>query len=145
LDPQGIREVRDLLIALNEGGTTVFLSSHLLAEVEQLCTRVGIVDRGRMVLQNDLATLLAPTGRVLLRSPDAAQVVALLDGQVVARDGEHLVVRHADPAVLNADLVGRGLRVSAIEAERRTLEQVVLESTGNSGDRIDGPGGGGGR
>jgi ABC-2 type transport system ATP-binding protein len=95
-----------------------------------------------MVLQDDLAALLAPTGRVLVRSPDAAQVVALLDGQVVARDGEQLVVRHTDPAGLNAELVGRGLRVSAIDAERRTLEQVVLDSTGNSGDRIDRPAGG---
>ncbi|PRY45017.1 ABC transporter ATP-binding protein [Umezawaea tangerina] len=142
LDPKGIREIRDLLVALNEAGTTVFLSSHLLAEVEQLCTRVAVVDRGRMVLQDSLAALLAPTGHVLVRSPDAAQVVALLDGQVVARDGDRLVVRHADVAGLNADLVGRGLRVSGIEAERRTLEQVVLDSTGASGDRIDGPTGG---
>ena len=140
LDPKGIREIRDLLIVLNEAGTTVFLSSHLLAEVELLCTRVGIVDRGRMVLQDDLASLRAPTGRVLVRSPDAAEVVALLDGQVVDRDGERLVVRHADAAELNAHLVGRGLRVAAIETERRTLEQVVLESTGASGDRVDRPG-----
>ncbi|MEO6086734.1 MAG: hypothetical protein ABIQ18_26830 [Umezawaea sp.] len=124
---------------MNEAGTTVFLSSHLLAEVELLCTRVGIVDRGQLVLQDDLAALRAPTGRVLLRSPDAAEVVALLNGRVVDRDGERLVVRHADPAELNAQLVGQGLRVAAIEAERRTLEQVVLESTGASGDRIDGP------
>jgi ABC-type multidrug transport system ATPase subunit len=139
LDPKGIREIRDLLIALNEAGTTVFLSSHLLAEVELLCTRVGIVDRGRMVLQDDLTSLRAPTGHVLLRSPDAADVVALLDGRVVSRDGERLVVRHPDPAELNAVLVARGLRVEAIEAERRTLEQVVLESTGVSGDRVDRP------
>src|SRR6185369_9384688 len=50
LDPQGIREIRDLLVELNAAGTTVFLSSHLLAEVEHLCTRVGVVDRGRLVL-----------------------------------------------------------------------------------------------
>ncbi len=145
LDPKGIREIRDLLIALNEGGTTVFLSSHLLAEVELLCTRVGIVDRGRMVVQDDLAALRALTGRVLLRSPDAAEVVALLDGRVVDRDGESLVVRNADAAELNAELVGRGLRVSGISDERRTLEQVVLETTGDSGDRVDGPTGGAGR
>ena len=47
LDPQGIREVRDLLVALNEQGTTVFLSSHLLAEVEALCTRVGVFSKQR--------------------------------------------------------------------------------------------------
>ncbi len=139
LDPRGIREVRDLLIALNEAGTTVFLSSHLLAEVELLCTRVGIVDRGRLVVQDDLAALRAPTGRVLVRSPDAAAVVALLDGRVAARDGESVWVRHPDAAGLNAELVGRGLRIAAISAERRTLEQVVLDATGTSGDRLDLP------
>ena len=46
LDPQGIREVRDLLAELSAAGTTIFMSSHQLAEVEQLCTRVGVVDRG---------------------------------------------------------------------------------------------------
>ena len=57
LDPRGIREIRDLLVELNEAGTTVFLSSHLLSEVEQLATRVGVMDRGRLVLQEYLAEL----------------------------------------------------------------------------------------
>ena len=52
-------------------GTTVFLSSHLLAEVEQLCSRVGVLDRGRLVLQDDLATLTAPTGSTVVHTPDA--------------------------------------------------------------------------
>ena len=56
LDPQGIHEIRDLLLDLNAKGTTIFLSSHLLAEIEQLCTRVGVLDRGRLVIQEDLAT-----------------------------------------------------------------------------------------
>ena len=47
LDPRGIRDLRALIIGLNEAGVTVFLSSHLLAEVEQLCTRVGVLDAGR--------------------------------------------------------------------------------------------------
>ena len=51
LDPQGITEIRRLLLELNAGGTTIFLSSHLLAEIEQMCTRVGVLDRGRLVLQ----------------------------------------------------------------------------------------------
>ena len=54
LDPQGIREIRDLLLRLNRNGTTIFLSSHLLAEVEQMCGRVGVIDRGRLVLQERL-------------------------------------------------------------------------------------------
>jgi ABC-type multidrug transport system ATPase subunit len=136
LDPQGIREIRDLLTTLNEAGTTVFLSSHLLSEVEQLCTRVGIVDRGRLVLQDDLANLRAPTGHILVQSPDAAQVVTLLDGQVTEHDGERLVVRHPDAAELNALLVGQGVRVSAIAEQRRSLEEVVLDVTGHGSDRM---------
>ncbi len=136
LDPRGILEIRELLTSLNEAGTTIFLSSHLLSEVEQLCTRVGIVDRGRLVRQDDLANLRAPTGNVVLESPDAAIVVSLLDGQVVERDGERLVVNHSDAAGLNAMLVGHGVRVSAIAEERRSLEQVVLDLTGHGSDRV---------
>ncbi|MCR6487574.1 ABC transporter ATP-binding protein [Amycolatopsis sp. OK19-0408] len=136
LDPQGIKEIRELLVELNAAGTTVFLSSHLLAEVEQLCTRVGVVDRGRLVLEEDLATLRAATGRVLVGTPDAAAAVAVLDGQLESRDGDRLVIRHGDPAALNALLVEAGVRVSSIHAERRTLEQVVLDVTGPGSDRF---------
>ncbi|WP_206791233.1 ABC transporter ATP-binding protein [Amycolatopsis sp. MtRt-6] len=136
LDPQGIKEIRELLVELNAGGTTVFLSSHLLAEVEQLCTRVGVVDRGRLVLEDDLATLRAATGRILVGTPDAAEAAAVLDGQLEARDGDRLVIRHADPAALNALLVEAGVRVTSIHAEQRTLEQVVLALTGPGSDRF---------
>ena len=138
LDPRGIAEIRDLLIDLNQAGTTVFLSSHLLSEVDQLCTRVGILDRGRLVLQEDLDALRGPTGRVLVESPDAAEIASQLDGQVAARDGARLLVRHDDPADLNATLVGKGFRVEHLAPERRTLEQVVFEVTGAGSDRVDG-------
>ncbi len=137
LDPQGIHEVRDILRALNEAGTTLLLSSHLLAEVEQLCTRVGVLDRGRLVLQDDLATVQGPTGRVIVRTPDADRASALMDGHVEVRTGDRLVVRHADAAELNARLVGEGLRVAEIAAERHTLEEVVLRVTTAGSDRID--------
>ncbi|MEU4522254.1 ABC transporter ATP-binding protein [Amycolatopsis sp. NPDC024027] len=139
LDPQGIKEIRELLVELNAGGTTVFLSSHLLAEVEQLCTRVGVVDRGRLVLEEDLATLRAATGRILVGTPDAAAAAAVLDGQLEARDGDRLVIRHGDPATLNALLVEAGVRVTSIHAEQRTLEQVVLDVTGPGSDRFGTP------
>jgi ABC-2 type transport system ATP-binding protein len=136
LDPRGIAEIRDLLIDLNANGTTVFLSSHLLAEVDQLCTRVGIVDRGRLVLQDQLDAVRRPTGRVIIDSPDAAEIVGQLDGQVTGRDGARVVVRHDDPAELNAMLVGKGFRIEALAAQRRTLEQVVFEVTGDGADRV---------
>jgi ABC-type multidrug transport system ATPase subunit len=140
LDPQGIREIRDLLAELNNTGTTVFLSSHQLAEVEQLCTRVGIVDRGRLVLQQDLDELRAPTGRVLVRTPDADRAAALLDGRVERREGDRLLVADADPAEVNARLVVAGLRVSEIGPERRSLEDLMLAVTGSGSDRIDATG-----
>jgi ABC-type multidrug transport system ATPase subunit len=139
LDPRGIREIRELLAELNATGTTVFLSSHLLFEVEQLCTRVGLVDRGRLVVQDDLAALRAPTGRVLLDTPDPDTAAALLDGRVDHRDGSHLVVTHADPAALNAELVAAGIRVAALTPERRTLEEVVMDLTTTGSDRVDRP------
>jgi ABC-type multidrug transport system ATPase subunit len=137
LDPRGIREIRDLLAELNAEGTTVFLSSHLLAEIEALCTRVGVMDRGRLVLQDELATLRGLTGRVVVGTPEPDRVIALLNGRVEKRDGTVLTVRHPDPGDLNAELQQAGIRVTQIGAERRTLEQVVLEATTTSSDRVD--------
>ena len=129
LDPQGIREMRELLLGLNADGTTIFLSSHLLAEVEQMCTRVGVLDRGRLVVQESLDVLQRPTGRTVVITPDADRALALLDGRVEVRDGQRLVVRSDDPAGLNRLLVGDGVRVVELAPERRGLEQVVLEAT----------------
>jgi ABC-2 type transport system ATP-binding protein len=136
LDPRGIRDLRELLTGLNEAGVTVFLSSHLLAEVEQLCTRVGVLNDGRLVLQDDLTMLRAPTGRIVLDTPDADQVAVLLDGQVEQRDGQRLLVRYEDVAALNARLVGAGLRVSSIGPQQRTLEEIVLSVTGTGSDQV---------
>jgi ABC-type multidrug transport system ATPase subunit len=140
LDPRGIQEIRSLLLDLNASvGTTIFLSSHLLAEVEHLCRRVGVVDRGRLVLQDSLAALRAPTGSVIVRTPDPEWAAGLLDGELRARDGDRLVVRSADPAELNARLVRHGIRITELAEERRTLEDVVLAATTGSSDRVDQP------
>ena len=138
LDPRGIRDLRELLVGLNESGVTIFMSSHLLAEVEQLCTRVGVLDEGRLVLQDDLAALRAPTGRIVVETPDGEQVAALLDGQVERRAGQQLLVRYSDAAALNTRLVGAGLRVSSIGPQQRTLEEIVLAVTGTGSDHIGG-------
>jgi ABC-2 type transport system ATP-binding protein len=129
LDPQGIREMRELLLALNAAGTTIFLSSHLLAEVEQMCTRVGVLDRGRLVVQESLAVLQKPTGRTVVVTPDGDRALALLDGRVEVRDGQRLVIRSEDSAGLNRLLVAEGVRVLELGPERRGLEQVVLDAT----------------
>jgi ABC-2 type transport system ATP-binding protein len=136
LDPQGIREIRDLLLDLNAQGTTIFLSSHLLAEVEQMCTRVGVLDRGRLVVQDSLRALQAPTGRTVVITPDGDRALSLLDGRVEQRAGDRLVVRGEDPAMLNRMLVEAGVRVHELGPERRGLEEVVLEATASTGAQI---------
>jgi ABC-type multidrug transport system ATPase subunit len=139
LDPQGISEIRDLLLQLHREGTTIFLSSHLLAEVEQLCSRVGVLDRGRLVLQDQLATLTAPTGSTVVHTPTPDRVRAALDGRVSAIEGTRVVVRGSDPAEVNALLVGAGIAVTGLALERPTLEEVVLAAAGASPDRVEAP------
>jgi ABC-type multidrug transport system ATPase subunit len=140
LDPAGIREVRDLLLALHAGGTTVFLSSHLLAEVEQLCTRAGIVHRGRLVAERDVASLLAPTGRVWIDTPDvdaARTAIGTIRGpRLLGADGGGISVHVNGTPV--ADVVRRlvedGVRVGEVLVHRPTLEEVYLELTGGASE-----------
>jgi ABC-type multidrug transport system ATPase subunit len=139
LDPQGIAEIRELLLELHREGTTVFLSSHLLAEVEQLCTHVGVLDRGRLVLQDELARLTAPTGATVVHTPVPDQVKATLDGRVTEIDGQRVVVRGDDPAEVNARLVSAGVPVTGLALQRPTLEEVVLAAARATADRVDAP------
>ncbi len=129
LDPQGIHEIRDLLLELNRQGTTIFLSSHLLAEVEQMCTRIGVLDRGRLVLQDDLATLVAPTGLIVVRTAQTEWAVEVLGDRIVSAEAGRVVVRSEDPAAVNAELVAAGLRVTELGPLRVSLEEVVLRAS----------------
>ena len=139
LDPHGMREVRDLLVELVKGGTTVFLSSHLLAEVELVCTRAAIVDRGRLVAQDRVDALLGPTGRVLVTTPDvgvAADLAAALPGVRLGERRPDRLAVHLDgtaPEALNRRLVDGGVRVRELVVERPTLEDVFLRLTGGLG------------
>jgi ABC-type multidrug transport system ATPase subunit len=139
LDPRGIRDIRDLLNDLNASGVTIFLSSHLLPEVSALCTRIGVLDSGKLVLQDELESLQKPTGRVLISTDDPERAVAALDGLVEHRDGGDLVVRSPDPAPLNARLVQAGVPVRSLMVQRRSLEEIVLEVTGAGSDQFGVP------
>jgi len=82
LDPGGMRDMRDLIRELSASGMTVLLSSHLLAEVEELCNRVAIVRSGRIAYQGSLAELRAQAGEsYLLRSSDEERALAVLSAQ----------------------------------------------------------------
>jgi ABC-2 type transport system ATP-binding protein len=138
LDPQGIREIRALLAELAAGGTTVFLSSHLLGEVEMICTRAAMMDQGRLVAQDTIEHLLGPTGRLVIDTPDVDVAIALLTehNPLVDRDGERFRVElnGQPPEELNRALVRAGVRVRELIVERRSLEDAYLGLTGGSGD-----------
>lgn len=145
LDPQGINEIRSLLLELNRDGTTVFLSSHLLGEIEQMCTRVGVLDGGRLVLQDQMDAMRGPTGRTEVHTAEperAREVLSTMTEVVVepaAREGDgsgRLLVSGLEPAEVNARLVAAGVRVSGLSAERRRLEDVVLAATTSGTDRF---------
>jgi ABC-2 type transport system ATP-binding protein len=161
LDPQGTREVRSLIRSLARDGTTVFVSSHLLAEVEQVCSHVGVMSAGRLVAQGTLDEFRdAGEARALVRTPDAEAARRVLerlgmhvDGSVsagrVVDDGG--VSRPADasadvvvtamlettpPEAVVAALVADGVRVRGFEVERASLEQRFVELTGEGFDVV---------
>ncbi|PVZ11926.1 ABC transporter ATP-binding protein [Actinomycetospora cinnamomea] len=140
LDPHGIREVRDLLVTLNAAGTTVFLSSHLLAEIEALCTDVGVVDRGRLVLEDALDAVRGPTGRLVVRTPDPEAAARVLGRAVAERHGDTLVVDAAPggPPALARHLVEHGVPLDGLAEQRRSLEDVVVALTGPGSDTARG-------
>jgi ABC-2 type transport system ATP-binding protein len=139
LDPAGMREVRQLLRSLADRGITVFVSSHLLAEVEAMCDRVGVLAHGRLVAEGS-PTALRPSGNVLRVTIDdphrAREALAGLDHLEVEPIGaDELRVRLAPPmtaAQVTATLVRAGLAVSAVIPEREKLEDVFLALTEGS-------------
>ena len=127
LDPMGIRDVRALLRSLAaDDGITVFLSSHLLAEVEQVCNRGCVIVAGRLRWEGEVAGLLAARRRIRLDAEPhelAARVVAAQGARL--HDG--IVTPAVDPADLVAALVAAGARVRQIALETPTLEEVFVE------------------
>lgn len=136
LDPGGMKDVRELIRELGREGVTVFLSSHLLHEVEQVCTRAAIVNHGRVVAEG-LVDELRPAGMAVkfLVGDRGAAVRALAGLSVspaIADDGEYLVAQLPDKAVPEAVrlLVAAGVEVRAVvPAPERGLEDVFLELT----------------
>lgn len=138
LDPEGMREIRRVIRRLGEEGTTIFLSSHLLWEVERVCTRVAILREGRVVLRSAVEELTAGAARVGVSAGDLEALEEALaahpPARVVGREGRVLLVEleDEDPAELNRHLAGAGVHVSRLEPRRRSLEDAFLEATGAS-------------
>jgi len=134
LDPAGMADMRALIVSLAAGGQTVLLSSHLLAEVQEICDRVGVINRGRLLRESTVAEL---RGGTTLRVRGVPVEVALATAMRVAgddgvhREGEWLLLdlpATAAPDVTRA-LVADGVDVHEVTARERSLEEVFFEMT----------------
>ena len=137
LDPQGTREVRNLIRSLTSEGITIFLSSHLLSEIEMLCSHIAVMSAGKIVAQGEIEDLRneEPT-RLILRTSKVDQAVEILKESGIAKAkirGDQItsdVETNLDVAALNAKLVRKKVDVLEIRLERSSLEEKFVKLTG---------------
>jgi ABC-type multidrug transport system ATPase subunit len=136
LDPQGTREVRGLVTELARDGVTVFLSSHLLSEVEQVCTEVGVMSAGRLVWQGGLAALRGEQVQRVRVETDQVDAAAAVLGRlgladVVSESGlVAALIGTVAPESIVAALVADGVGVRGFAVVRPSLEEQFVELTG---------------
>jgi ABC-2 type transport system ATP-binding protein len=136
LDPQGIEEVRALVAELGRAGLTIFLSSHLLSEIERICTRAAIVRNGRVIAQGTIDELVGAERRYRVETDDpaaAARALRALAGVAVHGTADGAVqlelLDGATPTDVARAVLGAGTTLDALVPERRTLEEAFLEAT----------------
>lgn len=137
LDPSGIREMRELIRRLGREGRTVLVSSHQLAEVQQMCDQVAIIDRGRLLAAGPVDTVVAgggaPTALVIVDEPERA-IMLLIAAGIPARladEPDEIIaeVAAADSATVTRVLAAGGLYLRRLEPVSRTLEDAFLAIT----------------
>jgi ABC-2 type transport system ATP-binding protein len=131
LDPAGIREIREMIRGLGEQGVTVLLSSHILAEVQQVCTSATIIGNGRLLASGRVEDLVSGSEAYRVDVPDAeparaALVAAGLDASI---DDTGLLVGTDRPAEVTRTLAGADIWLTGLTPVRRDLESVFLELT----------------
>ena len=139
LDPVGRHDVREIIRALKRRGTTVFLNSHLLAEVEQVCDRVAVIDKGRVIALGTLDELrgAANTLRLRVAGLGAEGEEALRRFGTVVAEEDWYTIRGIEPEsvpTLVDELVGLGARIYAVEPFQQTLEDRFLQLLGGTSD-----------
>ena len=139
LDPKGMADMRDLIRGLGTGERTVLLSSHLLGEVEQICDRVGVIQKGELVAEGTVKELQGAAGLLVKAEPveEAVKIAERLAGveEVQQTDGKlRLTTDPEKAAEINAKLVEAGLRVSELRPAEQSLEDVFLQLTGEPQD-----------
>jgi ABC-2 type transport system ATP-binding protein len=138
LDPQGMADMRNLIIELGKGERTVLISSHLLNEVELMCTRIGVIQKGKLVAEGTIDDLRGDAHLIIRAEPaeTARKVLEAIAGStnITVQDGAfRLNVDLARTAQINRQLVEAGVDVTEIRTAERSLEEVFMELTGTEG------------
>ena len=143
LDPGGISDMRELIASLAASGVTVLLSSHVLAEVQQLCSSVSIIGDGTLLASGTVDDLLGESTahtRVGVRDADQATLVLTAAGYAVARSGDDLLVQgHEHPEEITRALAAHDMYVTELSAVRPDLESFFLVLTGHQPRPAAGP------
>jgi ABC-type multidrug transport system ATPase subunit len=139
LDPQGMADVRNLIIELGKGDRTVLISSHLLGEVELMCTRVGVIRKGKIVAEGTVDQLRGAATLAVRGTPEEtakAILIAEAGAENVTAMGDATFSVKMDllrTAQINKHLVQGGVSVTELRADERSLEDIFMELTGTEG------------
>lgn len=137
LDPNGIAEIRDLIRGLSREGRTVLMASHLLDEVEKVCTHVAIIKNGKLLASGSVGEVLASEDVIALKAADLDQLAALLPGvkgYVSQERKDNLILLHADLGACSLEEINRycfegGVVLEHLALQRASLEAKFLEIT----------------
>lgn len=141
LDPTGIAEIRELISQVSADGTTVILASHLLDEVQKVCSHVAVLQKGKTLFSGRVDEVLSSSGEIVLNSMNADQMIRVLPGYAeyvshTIRNGFVFVktTSQGDPAALNAYLFNHGIVCTHLSVQKKSLEHYFLELTSKSSE-----------
>ncbi len=133
MDPSGMHEVRNLIVNLADDGVTIFISSHLLYEVEQICDRVAVIKNGRLVAEGNVSDLVGQNASVKVRVDStrrAAQLLEEIPGcRNIRANGEYVTLTGVSSQTVVAHLASNGVVPSEISNGHLDLESIFLELT----------------
>lgn len=134
LDPEGIAEIRDLIKEIALSGKTIVIASHILDEIEKVCTHVAIMRKGKLLQMGELAEVMTQERLLLLKSADLNElknaIERLSHAKFIKIKEDEVLVSISDdfdPAILNKELAGLGIYLSSIKEHRKNLESKFLE------------------
>lgn len=135
LDPDGIRDVRQIIKRLANEGKTIFLSSHLLSEVEQICSHVAVIKNGKLLKNGNVKELIARNSLAFLKAAESETLKSVLAtypetlSVTDENDGVLVELQTDNLAALNQFLAQRGVYLSHLSLQKKTLEEAFIEIT----------------